>query len=138
MAIWARVAGTVDVEDGDPIPLLVSQRFGRGSTLDGGSISLNDECSTFLVEASFTGTLTAAGQFGVQATLGGQPVSGAEASQAAAAAGTLVNVSFSFLTSTGGGCNAVPETVGFVYTGDVEGTVTSGSVTVTRIMVKDC
>lgn len=138
MAIWARVAGTVDVEEGDPIPLLVSQRFGRGSTLDGGSLSLNEECATYLVVASFTGTLTAAGQFGVQATVGGQPLAGAEASQAAAAAGTLVNVAFPFLVATGGGCNAVPVNVGFTYAGDVEGTVTAGSVTVTRIMVKDC
>lgn len=138
MAIWARVAGTVDVSEGDPVPLLVSQRYGRGSTLEGGGLSLNEECATYLVAASFTGTLTAAGTFGVGATLGGQALSGASASEAVAAADDLATVAFTFLVSTGGGCNAVPESVGFVFTGDVDGTVESGSVTVTRIMVKDC
>ena len=59
MAIWARVAGSIDVEDGDPIALSVSQRFGRGSTLGGGGVDLNDECATYLVVASFTGELSA-------------------------------------------------------------------------------
>lgn len=138
MAIWARVAGSIDVDDGDPIALSVSQRFGRGSTLGGGGVDLNDECATYLVVASFTGELSAAGEFGVTATLGGQALAGASASQAAAAADTAVSVSFPFLVSTGGGCNAVPQALGFSYSGDVPGTVLGGNVTVTRIMVADC
>lgn len=138
MAVWARLSGNEAVSNGDAIPLGTVQRFGRGSTLEGGAVSLNDECAVFLVVASFTGTLAEAGQFEVQATVGGQPLAGASASQAAAAAGTLVNVDFPFLVATGGGCNAVPVSVGFTYTGDVDATVTDASVTVTRIMVKDC